>query len=100
MTKVFFLNKLKKDVKPSDYEKWVKERDYPVARNVKAIKAYDVYKINGAFWGDQTYDYIEVIDVTDVESYGKAAETPEVKKLLEEWQEYIAECIPVHGEPV
>ena len=100
MTKVFFLNKLKKDVNSSDYEKWVKERDYPVARNAKSIKAYDVYKINGAFWGDQTYDYIEVIDVTDVESYAKDGKTPEVKKLLEEWQEYIAECIPVHGEPV
>ena len=42
MTKVFFLNKLKKDVKPSDYEKWVKERDYPVARNAKSIKLYDL----------------------------------------------------------
>ena len=98
MPTAFFLTKLKKEVKAKDYEKWVHASDYPTAKKMKSIKSYKVHRINGAFMGDKVYDYVEVIEITNLEDYGKDLNSDNGKKLLAEWSNYIGDSVTIHGE--
>lgn len=100
MPTAFFLTKLKKGVKPKDYEKWVHEFDYPSAKRMKSIESYKVHRINGAFRGDKIYDYVEVVKITDLDDYQKDLGSNEGKKLHVEWSNYIGESVAVHGEAI
>jgi hypothetical protein len=100
MSTAFFLTKLKKGVKAEDYERWVREFDYPGAKRRKSIKSYKVHRINGAFRGDKVYDYIEVVEITDLDEYRKGFDSAAGKKLHEEWSRYIGESVAVHGEAI
>lgn len=98
MTKVFFLNKLKDGASPEEYEKWVREKDYPIARAAPSVKAYHVHKMEGTLMGGKPYDYLEVIDITDIDSYKKDLDSPATKELLSEWQRYIGETVAIYGD--
>src|SRR5207302_8631314 len=47
MRVVFFLNKLHETVRAQDYERWVREVDYPTAKSIPSILDYKVAKIEG-----------------------------------------------------
>ena len=98
MPTAFFLTKLKPGANSKEYEKWVRERDYPTAKRIKSIKSYRVHRINGAFEGQKKYDYIEVLEITDLDTYTRDLSSSEGKKLLAEWSDYIGEYHAVHGE--
>lgn len=100
VVKVFFVNKLKKRVRPEEYEKWVRERDYPESKKISTIKSYQVYKVKESLLGERPFDYIEVIDVTDVEKYKNDLNSPTVKALLEEWKKYVGESAGVYTEVI
>ena len=91
MTTVFVLTKLRSGVDHERYEKWVREYDYPNSRKVSSIVSYRTYRVTGALEGSSEFSYIERIDITDVEEYKKALSTPELKELLRQWSEFIAE---------
>lgn len=98
MPTAFFLTRLKPGVNSKDYERWVHQFDYPTARKMKSIKSYKVHRINGAFDGEKKYDYIEVVEITDLDNYGRDLGSPEGKKLLAEWSNYVGDYHAVHGE--
>jgi len=98
MPTAFFLTKLKMGVNAKDYERWVHETDYPTAKKMKSVKSYKVHRINGALLGDKVYDYIEVIEISGVEDFGKDLNSEAGKKLLAEWSNYIGESVALHGE--
>jgi hypothetical protein len=100
--RVFFLNKLREGVDPQDYEDWIGRVDYPVARAQGAITAYTVTRIEGTLGegGESPYDYLEVIEITDLESYRALGSLPEFENLLREWSLYVAEAVMIHGEVV
>lgn len=97
--RVYFLNKLRPGVDPSDYEAWIRRDDYPVARACPAILSYDVTRIDGTLDGQGTpsVNYLEVIEVTDIEEYREAGKAPEFVKLLEEWATYVDLDEALHG---
>jgi REDY-like protein HapK len=98
MPTAFFLTKLKKGADAKEYEKWVQRVDYPLAKKMKSIRSYKVHRINGAFEGQKNYDYIEVLEISDLDSYTRDLGSPEGKQLLGEWSNYIGEYHAVHGE--
>ena len=85
-------------VNANDYERWVHETDYPTSKKMKSVTSYKVHRINGALQGEKVYDYIEVIEISDVENFGRDLNSETGKKLLEEWSNYIGETVAVHGE--
>jgi hypothetical protein len=97
--RVFFLNKLRPGVEPADYEAWIRGTDYPVARASAAIVSYDVTRIDGTLDGTGTpsVNYLEVIEVTDIEEYRAVGSTPEFVKLLEEWATFVELDEALHG---
>ncbi len=99
--RVFFLNKLRNSVDPQDYEHWVRETDYPVARRDPAIQRYEVTKVDGALSGESaSVDYLEVLEVTGIEEYRRTIETPEFKSLLAEWSEFVESSEAIYGEVI
>jgi hypothetical protein len=99
MASVFFLTKLKAGASPTEYEKWVRDYDYPTAKQLGSIKSYRVHRIEGALLSDKQYDYIEQLEVTDIDSYKRDIDSPVAKELLAQWQRYIGEFVALYGEP-
>jgi hypothetical protein len=96
--RVFFLNKLRDGVDPIDYERWVRDTDYPVARRDPAIQRYEVTRLEGTLdGGSASINYLEVLEVVGIDEYRQALETREFKTLLQEWSDFIASSEAVHG---
>ena len=102
--RVFFLNTLREGVDPADYERFVREVDYPFARSLPTIRSYVVTRLDGLFDGGQApYDYLEVVEITELEAYRKSLDPsrkPEVQKFFDEWSSYVGESLVVYGEVI
>jgi hypothetical protein len=100
--RVFFLNRLREGAEPAEYEAWIRRVDYPVARAQGAIRSYTVTRIEGTLSGegDSPYDYLEVIEITDLDSYRALGDLPDFEQLLQEWSQYVAEAVMIHGEVI
>lgn len=99
-SRVFILNRLHVSADPTEYERWVREVDYPVARALPAITSYEVYRLDGPLReGAVPYDYIEVVEVTDLDDYradlgGLPAE------FSRSWRGYVADSTAVHSTKI
>ena len=70
-TRIIVLFNLKPGVSTADYEAWAQARDLPTVRALPSIAGFDVFKSTGTLAGDKPpYDYIEVIDVADMDRFG------------------------------
>jgi hypothetical protein len=100
--RVFFLNRLHEGADPEEYEGWIRRVDYPVARAQGAIRSYTVTRIEGTLSGGgaSPYDYLEVIEITDLDAYRALGELPEFQQLLQEWSQYVAEAEMIHGDVI
>jgi hypothetical protein len=102
-SRVIVLTKLKDGVDPAEYEQWVRTGDYPIARAQEPILSYEVYKASERLLADTAdlpYDYIEVIDVSDVAAYLAAAGTPAMQQMLGEWGERVGEYVAFSSDLV
>jgi len=100
--RVFFLNRLREGVDAGEYEAWIRRVDYPIARAQGAITSYTVTRIEDTLSGEgeSPYDYLEVIEITDLEAYRALGSLPEFEQLLQEWSQFVAEAVMVHGEVI
>jgi REDY-like protein HapK len=102
--RVFFLNRLREGVDPQDYERFVREIDYPFARSLPTIRSYVVTRLDGLFEGGEApYDYLEVVEITELEAYRKSLDpsgSPELGRFFEQWSSYVGESLVVHGEVI
>jgi hypothetical protein len=99
---VFFLNRLREGVDSDEYEAWIRRVDYPIARAQGAITNYTVTRIEGTLSGEEKspYDYLEVIEITDLDAYRALGALPEFEQLLQEWSQFVAEAVMIHGEVI
>ena len=100
--RVFFLNRLRDGADRQEYEDWIRRVDYPVARAQGAITSYTVTRIEGTLSGEgeSPYDYLEVIEISDLAAYRALGSLPEFEQLLQEWSQYVAEAVMIHGEVI
>jgi hypothetical protein len=100
--RVFFLNRLHEGADRDEYEAWIRRVDYPIARAQGAITSYTVTRIDGTLTGEgaSQYDYLEVIEITDLDAYRALGDLPEFKQLLQEWSQYVAEAEMIHGDVI
>jgi REDY-like protein HapK len=100
--RVFVFNRLHEGADPDEYEAWIRRVDYPVARAQGAITSYTVTRIDGTLSGEgeSPYDYVEVIEITDLEAYRALGELPDFKQLLQEWSQYVAGAVMIHGDVI
>jgi hypothetical protein len=80
----YVITTLKKGVRPEDYERWLREYDYRVARTLPSIISYRTHRIEGAIIGAEQagWHYIERIEVRDKEQYAKDLASPAGQELI------------------
>ena len=96
--RVFFLNRLREGVDPAAYEQWVRQTDYPIARSQPSIERYEVTRLDATLdGGPPGYHYLEVLEITDIDQYRQAFTTPEFRRLLSEWSQFVESSESMHG---
>ena len=102
MTTVFWISRLKAGAAAADYEKWVREFDYVRAGELSSIVSYRAHRVYDHFLpakGGRPFDYLEVIDVTNLEEYRKQlAEHPAAKAIAAEWGNYVELVYSLTGD--
>ena len=97
---VFFLSKIRDGADRGQYEKWVREVDYPACKKYfKSIKSYAAFRVRDVS-KDSPYDYIEHIELTSREDYEKDMQKPEFKKIIDEWSKYMESAIVAYADPI
>jgi len=104
--RVFFLSHLREGVDPAEYERFLREVDYPRTQELLPVSSYRATRIAGraVSEGDVPYAYIEVLDVEDYDAYLKAFAnpTPEIAELIEQVFSYVDQkrTLDLYGEVV
>lgn len=91
MPVVFWMTKLKEGIQPEDYERWLKEFDYANAPKIETILSYRAYRAERPFSaGEKLFDYLEVIEVTNLEEYRRELEeNSAAKAIAEQWSGFL-----------
>src|SRR5262249_34883780 len=85
----YVITTLKPGVRPDDYERWLREYDYRVARSLPSIVSYRTHRIEGPINGAEGagWNYIERIEVRDKEQYAKDLASPAGQELIRQLYE-------------
>jgi hypothetical protein len=85
----YVITTLKKGVRPEDYERWLREYDYVVAKTLPSIASYRTHRITGPITGAESagWNYIERIEIRDMEQYQKDLASPAGQELLRQLYE-------------
>ncbi|MDR7420205.1 MAG: RedY protein [Armatimonadota bacterium] len=90
MPVVVFLARLKPGVDPAVYEQWVREVDYPRARRLPSVISYVNHRLHAPLRkADVRYDYLEILQVTDLDAYRQDLTRPEIQELRQQLMEFI-----------
>jgi hypothetical protein len=73
----FLITTLKPGADPAEYEKWVREYDYKIARGRENMISYEVCRIEGPVEGvpGAHWSYIERIEVKSIEQADRDAKS-------------------------
>src|SRR5215470_17895951 len=85
----YVITTLKPGVRREDYEKWLVEYDYVVARALPSIVSYRTHRIEGPITGAERagWQYIERIEVRDRDEYLKDLASPAGQELIRQLYE-------------
>ena len=69
------------------YESWAKARDLPGVRALPSVDDFQVYRATGLLGSDAAppYTYIEIIDVADMEGFGKDVASAAIQAVAAEF---------------
>jgi hypothetical protein len=88
MTRIIVLFNLKPSTDRAAYEEWAKKVDIPGVNSLKSIDKFSVHVAEGLLGSDakSPYEYIEVIDVADMNQFGKDVATEAMQRIAAEFQ--------------
>ena len=86
--RIIVLFNLRPEVSATDYEAWARTTDIPVVNDLPSIEAFSVHKATGVLGSDATppYEYVEIVDVADMDGFGQDVSTETMKKIAAEFQ--------------
>jgi hypothetical protein len=90
MTTIVVLFNLKNEVSVSDYEKWAKSTDLPTAGALPSIDKFEILRSEGLLMCDEKppYEYIEILNINDMEQFGTDVSSDVMKKVADEFQSF------------
>ncbi|WAC71985.1 hypothetical protein OU995_20750 [Roseateles sp. SL47] len=100
-TRLIVLFNLKPGRSLKDYEHWALTTDLPTVKALRSIADFSVYRFSGMLGSDATppYQYIEIIDIKDMESFGKDVQSETMTRVAAEFQTW-ADPVFLVTEPV
>lgn len=92
---------LKPGVTPERYEAWARTTDIPSVRALGSIAGFEVMRVTGVMGAEASppYRYIEIIDVVDMEAFGRDVATEAMQAIAGEFQA-IADVTFLTTEPL
>jgi hypothetical protein len=102
MPTVFWFSRLRPGVSAADYERWVRDVDYRMAKDIPSIVSYRVHHINGPCLGETTpYDYVEVVEITTIDDYRRDIQQhPAAQVIAAEIDHYVESAGNAWGIPL
>jgi len=88
--RIIVLFNLRKDVAAEAYETWAKANDMPTVRGLPSVTGFEVAAATGLLGSDAPppYQYIEVIDVADMDQFGEDIGTEAMQRIAAEFQTF------------
>ena len=100
-TQVIFLSTLREGADVEEYERWIREVDYPTARSLPSVVSYNVFRVSGAIRGGAPCNYVELVEVSDFLRYREELQTmPGRTKFLEELNTFLGDVNSFYGTVV
>ena len=88
MKRIVVLFNLKDAGSAADYETWARSTDLPVVNGLDSVDGFSVHRASGMLGSDASppYQYVEIIDVNDMELFGEEVSTDTMQKVAGEFQ--------------
>lgn len=89
-TRIIVLLNLKPGKNNKDYEVWAKKTDLPTVNALRSVEKFRVFATISLLGSEAKppYDYIEVLDVTDMDIFGKEVATATMQRVASEFQDW------------
>lgn len=87
-TRIIALFNLKPGIDRAAYEEWARTVDLPTVNGLSSIAEFTVFRSAALLGSDATppYQYIEIIDVADMDQFGKDIATDTMQKIAAQFQ--------------
>jgi hypothetical protein len=101
-TRIVALFNLKRGVTPADYERWARRVDLPTVNGLKSIENFEVFRATSLLMSEAKppYQYIEIIDVGDMDGFGRDVASEKMQKVAAEFQAMAADLCFILTEKV
>lgn len=88
-TRLIALFNLKPGIDRAAYEEWARTVDLPTVNGLPSISEFAVFRSAVTLGSDAPppYQYIEVIDIADMDQFGKDISTETMQKIAAQFQE-------------
>jgi len=89
--RIVALFNLKPGVTASEYEAWARRVDLPTVNGLKSIDGFTILKSSACLGSEAKppYQYIEIIDVEDMDGFGREIATPTMQKVAGEFRSFV-----------
>lgn len=86
--RIFALFNLKPGVSPEAYLDFARTVDLPTVNALPSIDRFELFRTTGQLGSDATppYAYIEVLDINDMDQFGRDVATPTMEKVAAQFQ--------------
>lgn len=94
-TKIVALFNLKPGISVADYEDWARTTDIPTVNGLKSVDGFEVFRSAALLGSDAKppYQYIEIIDVNDMDVFGGEVGSETMQKVAGAFQEMAADLV-------
>jgi REDY-like protein HapK len=88
--RIIVLFNLRPGTDPSAYEAWAASTDAPTVRALPSIDGFRVHALTGLLFGEGTppFAYCEVVDVADMDRFGRDVSTPAMQAIAAQFQAF------------
>lgn len=101
MRRLFVFFKLKSGTDVAAYETWARDVDIPTVRALPSVAGFTVHKCVEALADARPpHDYVEIIDVADVDQFYQDIGTDQMKAVSEQFGGFTDNPVFVWTDPV
>ena len=93
MSAIIITYRLKNEVKPADFEAWVKEHDHPTMRELARVHRFETYRVTGLLMGEgqPSCSYVEIFEVPDLAGFtGTDLASSAVQNILSQFTGFVS----------
>lgn len=90
-TRLIVLFNLKPGRSVADYETWARTTDLPTVNALKSVDDFTVFKVTGLLGNDSArapYQYVELIDINDMDGFGEEVVSDTMRRVAAEFQDW------------